>query len=433
MTDTKHKLIGSGNMIKAIKGTKDILPADAPKWHYLENTVKKIFSNFNYKEIRTPVFEVTSLFARSIGEETDIVGKEMYSFKDKSDTSLTLKPEMTAGVVRAYIEHSLGGQQPLNKLYYISPMFRQERPQAGRFRQFHQFGGEAIGSSSPLNDGEMIQIAYDILKSLGLNDLTVKINSLGVPDSRENYKNILRTYLKDKKDNFSEDSRKRFDTNILRLFDSKIESDQELLKEAPFLIDHLDEESKNDFEVVKEYLDKINIPFETDPKLVRGLDYYTKTTFEIISGKVGSQSALLGGGRYDLLVEQLGGKPTPAVGFAAGIERILLACENENSFIPREPSVDIYLIRIDNELELNSLEIASELRRSGLLVELDYLKRSVKAQMREANKMNARFTLFIGGDEFKTGMLTLKNMATGEEEKLSPDKIKELKQKIVLI
>ncbi len=403
-------------MIKAIKGTKDLLPSDAPRWHYLESVVKNIFSNFNYKEIRTPVFEVTSLFARSIGEETDIVGKEMYTFEDKGGTSVTLKPEMTAGVVRAFIEHSLGAQQSLNKLFYISPMFRQERPQAGRLRQFHQFGGEAIGSSSPLLDGELIQIAYDILKALGLKDLTVKINSLGIPETRENYKNLLREFLKDKKDKLSEDSRKRFDKNILRIFDSKIESDQKLLEGAPMLIENLDEESRKDFELVKEYLTKVNIPFEVDPKLVRGLDYYTKTTFEIISGSVGAQSALLGGGRYDLLVEQLGGKPTPAVGFAAGIERILLACENENSFTVDEPAIDVYLIRIDKELEMTVSEIASGLRRAGLNIDYDYLQRSVKAQMREANRFNARFALFVGGEEFEQGNMNLKNMESGEQQ-----------------
>ena len=401
-------------MIKAIKGTKDLLPSDAPRWHFLESVVKNIFSNFNYKEIRTPVFEVTSLFARSIGEETDIVGKEMYTFEDKGGTNVTLKPEMTAGVVRAFIEHSLGAQQSLNKLFYISPMFRQERPQAGRLRQFHQFGGEAIGSPSPLLDGELIQIAYDNLKALGLKDITVKINSLGIPKTRENYKNLLREFLKDKKDKLSEDSRKRFDKNILRIFDSKIESDQKLLEGAPMLIENLDEESKKDFELVKEYLTKVNIPFEVDPKLVRGLDYYTKTTFEIISGSVGAQSALLGGGRYDLLVEQLGGKPTPAVGFAAGIERILLACENENSITVDEPAIDVYLIRIDKELEITVSEIASGLRRAGLNIDYDYLQRSVKAQMREANRFNARFALFIGGEEFEQGNMNLKNMGIKE-------------------
>jgi len=406
-------------MIKAIKGTKDLLPSDAPRWHYLEDIVKKIFTNFHYKEIRTPVFEETSLFARSIGEDTDIVGKEMYTFKDKGNNSLTLKPEMTAGVVRAFIEHSLGEQLPLNKLYYIAPIFRQERPQAARLRQFHQFGGEAIGGSSPLLDAELIQIAFDILKELGLKDLTVKINSLGIPESRENYKNLLKKYLQDKKEKLSEESRKRFDTNILRIFDSKVGSDQELLKDAPMMIDYLDDVSKIEFEIVKDYLNKINVPFEVDAKLVRGLDYYTKTTFEIISSKVGSQSALLGGGRYDLLVEQLGGKPTPAVGFAAGIERILLACENEKSFSLPEPAIDIYLIRIDKELEFVVSELASKLRRENLTVDFDYLIRSVKAQMREANKMNARFAMFLGGEEYEQGSINLKNMKTGEQKIIS--------------
>lgn len=403
-------------MIKAIKGTKDLLPSDAPRWHYLESIVKNIFSNFNYKEIRTPVFEVTSLFARSIGEETDIVGKEMYTFEDKSGTNVTLKPEMTAGVVRAFIEHSLGAQQSLNKLFYISPMFRQERPQAGRLRQFHQFGGEAIGSASPLLDGELIQIAYDILKALGLKDLTVKINSLGIPETRESYKNLLREFLKDKKDKLSEDSRKRFDKNILRIFDSKIESDQKLLEGAPTLIQNLDEESKRDFELVKEYLTKVNIPFEVEPKLVRGLDYYTKTTFEIISGSVGAQSALLGGGRYDLLVEKLGGKSTPAVGFAAGMERILLACENERSFPIRENCIDIYIIRLDNNLESEVSDLASKLRRHNLKVEFDYLQRSVKAQMREANRMKAKITLFVGGDEYSEQKINVKDMYSSVEQ-----------------
>ena len=406
-------------MIKAIRGAKDILPAEISRWHYLEQIIKHIFANFNYKEIRTPVFEETALFARSIGEETDIVSKEMYTFKDKGDTSITLKPEMTAGVVRAFIEHSLGGQQPLSKLFYISPMFRQERPQAGRLRQFHQFGGEALGSSSPLLDAEMIQIAFDILKSLGLKDLTVKINSLGIPESREDYKKLLRDFLLNKKEKLSEDSRKRFDTNILRIFDSKIESDQELLKGAPLLIEHLDEESKNHFDIVKESLSKINILFEVDPKLVRGLDYYTKTTFEIISGKVGSQSALLGGGRYDLLAEQLGGKATPAVGFAAGMERILLACESENSFSVHDDSIDLYIVRLDEDLEMFVSETASKLRRSGLKVDYDYMKRSVKAQMREANKSNAKFVLFVGGEEYQQGKFNLKNMQSGEQQNFS--------------
>ena len=417
-------------MIKAVTGTKDILPADIPRWKYLEKTVEKIFGNFNYKEIRTPVFEETALFARGIGEETDIVGKEMYTFKDRSDTSLTLKPEMTAAVVRAYLEHSLGAQQSLTKLFYVAPMFRQERPQAGRFRQFHQFGAEAIGSKSPLLDAEMIQMAYEILVSLGLKNLTVKINSLGTPETRENYKKLLKNFLVDKRDKLSEDSKKRFETNILRIFDSKVESDQKIIKDAPKLIDNLDEESKADFEVVKNQLAKFEIPFEIDPALVRGLDYYTKLTFEIDSGSVGAQTALCGGGRYDLLIETLGGKPTPATGFAAGIERILLACENEKSFDSPETVIDVYLIRIDDGLESIVSELAGKLRKENLSVECDYLQRSVKAQMREANKMNAKYVLFIGGDEYKQGLMNLKNMSTGEEAKILLSEIGLLKTKL---
>ena len=417
-------------MIKAVTGTKDILPSDIPRWKYLEQTVERIFDNFNYKEIRTPIFEETALFARGIGEETDIVGKEMYTFTDRSDTSLTLKPEMTASVVRAFVEHSLGAQQSLVKLFYLSPMFRQERPQAGRFRQFHQFGAEAIGSPSPLLDAEMVQMAYEILKSLGLKNLTVKINSLGTPETRENYKQLLKNFLNDKKDKLSEDSRRRFDTNILRIFDSKIESDQKIIINAPKLVDHLDEESKNDFEIVKDQLKKSGIPFEIDPTLVRGLDYYTKLTFEIDSGSVGAQTALCGGGRYDLLIETLGGKSTPATGFAAGIERILLASENEKSFIVPESAIDVYVVRIGEELETVVSELAGKLRIENLSVDFDYLRRSVKAQMREANKLNAKYVLFIGGDEYKEGMMNLKNMSTGEEEKISLTKIQEIIIKI---
>jgi histidyl-tRNA synthetase len=402
-------------MIKAVTGTKDTLPYEINRWKYLENIVRDIFSYFNYKEIRTPVFEETILFARGIGEETDIVGKEMYSFLDRSETSLTLKPEMTAGVVRAYIEHSMGNQQPLNKLFYISPMFRQEKPQAGRLRQFHQFGGEALGSTSSYLDAEMIQVSFHILKQLGLQDLTVKINTLGVPASREIYKQKLKSFLKDKKHLLSEDSRKRFDNNVLRIFDSKVEEDQHLLKGAPTLLEYLDDESRNDFDVLMKAIASAGIPFEIDPKLVRGLDYYTKTTFEIISGKVGSQSALCGGGRYDLLIEELGGKPTPGVGFAAGIERILLACENEKSFTLPDDSLDLYIVKLDKELSNVIFDAASFFRRANYSIDFDYLDRSVKAQMREANKLNARFVLFIGGDEYKSGYCNLKNMSTGDQ------------------
>lgn len=412
-------------MIKAITGTKDILPSDISKWKHIEAIIDKTMRSFNYSEIRTPVFEETALFSRGIGEATDIVSKEMYTFNDKGGTSLTLRPEMTASVVRAFIEHSLSAKQALNKLYYIAPMFRQERPQAGRLRQFHQFGAEAIGSSSPAIDAELIIIAYDILKAMGLKHLSVKINSLGTPASRENYKSVLRGYLEDKLDSLSEESRKRFNTNILRIFDSKDEGDIRIMQNAPLLNEYLDAESAGEFEQVKSLLMKSGIPFEADARLVRGLDYYTKTTFEIVSSSVGSQSALCGGGRYDLLIEQLGGKPTPAVGFAAGIERILLACENENTLELAGEKSDIYIIRLDESASDKVFESALALRRAGLSVEYDYAQRSVKAQMREANKLQASYALFIGGDEFKDGKATLKNMADSNQELLALDGLSE--------
>lgn len=410
-------------MIKAITGTKDTLPVDIQKWRMIEEKVRNYFTRHNYKEIRTPVFEETVLFKRGIGEETDIVGKEMYTFTDRSQTSLTLKPEMTACVVRSFIEHSLGNIQPLNKLFYISPMFRQERPQAGRLRQFHQFGAEALGCSSPLLDAEMILAAYDILTGLGLKNLAVKINSIGIPESREVYKANLKEFLSGKFDRLSEDSKKRFDNNVLRILDSKDEKDQELIKGAPLITDYLDENSSRDFEIVKQSLETSGIPFAVDPKLVRGLDYYTNTTFEIVSNSVGSQSALCGGGRYDLLIGLLGGKPTPGVGFAAGIERIILACENEKCFNIPEDSIDLYIVRIDKDLTTKAFDIAIELRRNGFITELDYTEKSVKAQMREANRLNCKYVLFIGGDEFSVGKANLKNMKNSEQQLISLDNL----------
>ena len=402
-------------MIKAITGTRDILPTDIPKWNFLLSIVESVFSKFNYKEIRTPIFEETSLFARGIGEATDIVSKEMYTFLDRSGDSITLRPEMTAGVVRAFIEHSLDKKQNLNKLFYAGPMFRQERPQAGRFRQFHQFGAEALGSNDPMLDAEMIIMAFDVFNRLGLKNLIVKINSLGVPESRENYKKVLRQYVEPHLNKLSSESRKRFDTNILRLFDSKEENDQKIMENAPLLIEFLDDESLNHFEKVKQTLLSTKIPFEIDTKLVRGLDYYTHTTFEIVSGSVGSQSALCGGGRYNLLVKELGGSETPGVGFAAGIERILLACENEKSFLLDDEKIDLFIVTIEKGLEKFAYQTAVDFRRKGLTVDLDYLSRSVKAQMREANRLNAKYVLFIGGEELSKDEIVLKNMNSSEQ------------------
>ncbi|MEW6005320.1 MAG: histidine--tRNA ligase [Stygiobacter sp.] len=417
-------------MIKAITGTKDILPSEISKWYFLEAIVKKKLTNFNYKEIRTPIFENTTLFARGIGEGTDIVSKEMYTFLDRSGESITLRPELTASVVRAFIEHSLEKKQSLNKFFYIGPMFRQERPQAGRYRQFHQFGAEALGSNDPLLDAEMIIIAYDILSELGLKNLEVKINSLGVPSEREVYKNELKEYLKNHFSKLSEESKKRFNTNVLRIFDSKDERDIEIMKKAPLLINYLNEESLNHFEVVKSTLKNAKINFVVDSSLVRGLDYYTHTTFEIVSGSVGSQSALCGGGRYNGLIKELGGSDLPGVGFAAGMERILLACENENILNLPEDKIDLYIVTLDKSKSDISYKIAVELRRKNKIVELDYLSRSVKAQMREANKFNAKFVLFVGGEELNNNEVILKNMIDGTQENISLSDIDKLLYKL---
>ncbi len=405
-------------MIKAIKGTNDILPEKIENWNYLIKIVQDQMRYFNYKEIRTPIFEHTALFSRGIGESTDIVSKEMYTFTDRSENNLTLKPEMTASVVRSFIEHSLGKQSGLNKLFYISPMFRQERPQAGRLRQFHQFGIEAIGSHNPALDAEVIQVAYQILKKLGLKDITVAINSLGIPEERANFSNALKEFIFEKKAELSEDSQRRLETNILRILDSKSRADQELLKDAPSILNFLGTESLEHFESVKSLLASADIPYIIEPKLVRGLDYYTHTTFEIVSSRVGAQSALCGGGRYNLLVEQLGGTSTPAVGFAAGIERILLACEAEQAYTLEDEIVDLYIVRLNKELESRVFEFASYLRKNNLKVDFDYSARSVKAQMREANKYHARFVLFVGGEEYENDQVQLKNMDSGEQKLL---------------
>ncbi|HOP50161.1 MAG TPA: histidine--tRNA ligase [Ignavibacteriales bacterium] len=414
-------------MIKSVLGTKDIFGEDINKWIYLENFVRTIFNNFCYNEIRTPIFEETQLFKRGIGDNTDIVGKEMYTFLDKGGTSLTLKPEMTAAVVRAFIQHSFAKQSQLNKFFYISPMFRQERPQAGRLRQFHQFGAEVLGAKSPQLDAEMIYIAYYIMSSFNLKNLNVKINTLGKTKDREIFKTELKKFLLPNFARLSEDSKKRFDTNVLRILDSKEPQDIEIINNAPKLYDFIDDESKTYFNNVLELLKLMNVPYEIDNKLVRGLDYYTETTFEIVSTSIGAQSALCGGGRYDGLVSQLGGNETPGVGFAAGMERVLLAIENENSFTFPDNSLDFYIVRLENNLIDKIFYYANILRTKGLKVEFDYLNRSIKAQMREANKLNAKKVIFIGGDEYSNNQFSLKDMKSGEQIVLPLNEIENLK------
>ena len=408
---------------RTIKGTKDILPEETAGWQHVESVIRRVMQNFNYQEIRTPAFEQTGLFARSIGELTDIVSKEMYTFLDRSEESITLRPEGTAATLRAYIQNNLGEQSPLTKVYYIGPMFRQERPQAGRLRQFHQFGAEALGASSPQLDVEMMALPLEIYKQLGINHFALKINSVGCEKCRPSYKQLLQKELRGIFTQLSHDSQLRVEQNPLRVLDSKDEKDKELTAGMPLMNEHLCEECTVHFASVRSLLDALNILYEVDGRLVRGLDYYTKTAFEITSTALGSQDALAGGGRYDLLVEELGGKLTPGVGFAAGIERLLivLAKLDKNKIISSTPV--IYFVGLDETARIWAFLKTNELRRQGICAEVDYLGRSVKSQMREANRQHAQYAIVVGEQELKTKIAKLKNMLTGEETTISLEKI----------
>ncbi len=400
-------------MYKSIRGTKDIFQPEIFRWQNLENYIHELMLCYNYTEIRTPIFEETSLFARGIGDETDIVGKEMYTFTDKSGLSLTLKPEMTAAVVRSFIQNNLGELRPINKLYYISPMFRQERPQAGRFRQFHQIGAEIFGTSSFTADGELIFLADVMLRGLSIKNLELQINSVGCPNCRPGYVEKLRLYFEQFQDLLSEESRSRLSKNPLRILDSKDEKDVSLKNNAPSILNNLCNECENHFNGLKEFLNKNEIEFKINSNLVRGLDYYTKSAFEFISSDLGAQDSICGGGRYDLLVSQLGGKETPGVGWACGIERILLASEKYEKF--PESRLDCFVCIIHDEYKSSAFKLATELRGEKFSCEIDLLHRSLKAQMREANRQNSRFVIIVG-EELKDGKVSIKDLSTGEQE-----------------
>jgi histidyl-tRNA synthetase len=404
---------------KSIKGTRDILPEESYKWQYLESVIRAVMNLSNFQEIRTPVFEATELFERGIGQFTDIVTKEMYTFKDRGGKSLTLKPEMTAPVVRAYIEHNLGEQRPLLKLYYISPAFRQENPQAGRFRQFHQFGVEVIGSPEPEADVESIAVWVEIYRRLGLTGYTLKLNSVGDPTCREPYKKLLQNYLRPRLSRLCKDCQARFERNPLRILDCKREGCRRETEGAPALFDHLCEPCRVHFEGVRSSLEALGIAYELDKRLVRGLDYYTRTAFEIVSGELGAQDALGGGGRYDLLAEELGGKPTPAVGFAAGFERLLLVMERQGLYLGEEPRPQVFLAALGDAASSWVVRTAQELRRSDISCDYDFLGRSLKAQMREANRQMARFVVIVGDDELKKEAATVRHMETGEQTEIA--------------
>ena len=406
--------------IRSIKGTQDILPEESMKWQSLEDKIRKISSSYGYKEIRTPAFENTKLFSRGVGQETDIVSKEMYSWTDQGGENLTLKPELTAPVARAYIQHNLGRIRPINKLYYIDALFRRERPQKGRYRQFHQFGVEAFGSEHPEIDAEVIALAISLFNSLGLKGLKLNLNSIGSGECRENYRTALKDYLKPYFNDLTETSQKRFNDNPLRILDTKAPNEIEILEDAPKISNYLTNDDQTHFNELIEYLDILEIEYELMPKLVRGLDYYSRTTFEITSLDLGAQNAICGGGRYDGLTEILGGKPTPGIGFAAGMERILLAMKDDQF---NKDEVKIYIVGLGDNTLKTVIKLAEDLREQNLSTEFDVLRRSLKAQLREANKMNVKYAIIIGDEELESNQLEVKNFSTGNQQKIELSKI----------
>ena len=405
------------NQIRTIKGTHDILPENSKNWQRLEKIIHNNASLYGYEEIRTPIIEEAGLFNRGIGQDTDIVSKEMYSWVDRDKTNIALRPEMTASVVRSFIQHSLGSQSSLQRLYYMGPSFRRERPQKGRQRQFHQFGVEAIGSKNPEQDTEVIALGWDILSKTGINNLELRLSSIGSEDCRNRYRNALVKFLKPYTLQLSKVSQQRLKNNPLRILDTKNKDEIDIIKSAPIIEEFYTKEDRNHFAQVKDYLKSIDIPFSLDPLLVRGLDYYTQTTFEIISNNIGAQDALLGGGRYDGLIESLGGKDTPAVGFAAGMERILLAIdgleEKENM------KKIIYMVCVEKDALGAVQQIAKELRKLDINVVLETLRRSIKAQMREANKCDADYAIIIGEEEHNQKTVQVKNLNDGNQKTIN--------------
>lgn len=403
-------------------GMVDILPDDVRKWQYLENLIREEAEKFNFEEIRTPIMEQTELIVRGVGQLTDIVSKEIFAFS-RGEDNYVLRPELTAPVVRSFVEHHLEQRGGSQKLYYIGPMFRAERPQKGRQRQFHQFGAEVLGSDDPVADVEIIAFMVHIYKKVGITNTSLKLNSIGDPESRDAYKQALRDHLKPNYKRLSDVSKKRFEKNPLRILDSKEEEDQPFIESAPLITEYLNESSLEHYEKVKEYLKDLEIPFEEDPHLVRGMDYYTKTAFELISPDLGAQDALAGGGRYDLLVEEIGGPKTSAVGFAAGMERLFIACEELGIELGTGKSVDVYIVTLGDAARKWGLTHLPKLRGKGLSATMDYKGRSMKAQMKDADRENARYAIIVGDHELESGKFTFRNMKESEEEALSMDEI----------
>lgn len=396
--------------MQAPKGTKDMLPQDAYKWNYVEGTFKEVANNFGMREIRTPIFEHTEVFLRGVGDTTDVVQKEMYTFNDKGHRSITLKPEGTAPAVRAFIENRLFNEAQPTKLFYVTPCFRYENVQNGRLRQFHQCGVELFGSKEPSMDGEVIAFAMEVIKKIGLKNLSLNINNLGCPECRPKYNEALKKFLQENYDNLCETCKGRFEKNPMRILDCKEKKCKEITKNAPQIIDYVCEDCTTHFEKVKEYLTLLGIPFTIDPGIVRGLDYYTKTIFEILSDKF----TVCGGGRYDKMIEELGGPDMPAVGFGMGIERMIMTLEQEGYDIPKEEPFALYIGSRGEEAYKESFKLANQLRSKGVKVEINHMGRSFKAEMKYANKLGAKFTIVLGDDELESKIIKLKRMSDGE-------------------
>jgi histidyl-tRNA synthetase len=415
-------------VIEGPRGTQDILPECSANWQYIEQTVRNICRLYLYKEIRTPVFEHTELFLRGIGETTDIVEKEMYTFTDRKKRSLTLRPENTAAVVRSFLENKLYAESLLTKLFYIGPMFRYDRPQAGRYRQFHQFGIEALGSKGSAIDAEVIVLAVQLLKTLGLDDLNLYLNSVGCPHCRPVYRERLQDYLREKTPQLCTDCQSRFDRNPMRILDCKNEKCGEQSQGAPEIVDCLCDECSTHFSKLKSLLQAAGIDYKLNPRLVRGLDYYTKTAFEIQYAPLGAQSAVCGGGRYDGLVAECGGQPTPGIGFAVGIERILLALEKQNLLPAASNKIDVYVAPMSSGVQNMAFYLLCDLRKNGLTADMDFMDKNIKWQMKQANKYPANFIAIIGEDEAALGKVMLKNMKTGVQQLVDIGEVKQMIQ-----
>ncbi|WP_178668467.1 histidine--tRNA ligase [uncultured Eubacterium sp.] len=404
---------------KAIKGTKDVLPSESYKNQYIEATCLGVAENFGYKEMRTPVFEHTELFQRGVGDTTDVVQKEMYTFDDKGGRSITLRPEGTAGAARSFLENGLSNEALPQKICYLTSCYRYEKPQTGRLREFHQFGIECFGAASPLADAEMIALAKQIFDELGVKDLHLEINSIGCPKCRAEYHKALKEYFTSRIDELCDTCRDRLDRNPMRILDCKSPVCSEIAKDAPVVLDYLCDECRDHFDKTKSYLDASNIEYIVNPQIVRGLDYYTKTVFEFVSDSIGSQGTVCGGGRYDGLIEELGGQHTPSLGFGMGLERLHLVMEAQGCEFPEPSRPDLFIVAMGDKATLKAIEIAKDMRDEGYSVVYDLNGRSLRAQMKYADKCNAKYNVVIGDNEVDTKTATLKDMATGEQSEIS--------------